>query len=130
MSEAYSWRDIKISIHGQQVDATEVSYIEVMPEGADLGIDRGSHTVKCNFTSSMPRREWESFWHRTSNVYRNHHLSRHKRNRVRKRLLRRIMAAADRKAKRHKDSHRRCYNEYTIECSSYVMNGNTLELTL
>lgn len=128
MSHTYEWSDIKVSFEGRRLEIIGVT-THSAKAGETVDVESGAYTVKCDLTSSVSRRDWDRMWAMGEPEFRGSYLSRHKRKRVRKRLLSRLVSASNRKAKRYKGRHRSCYNEHTLTCDSYVMNGNVLCLS-
>ena len=121
MSDAISFSDIAIKIYGEVQDATSMTVSAAYKEA--LSAPAAWSSVSFKWTCGMTKKEWALMM-----ADRSHYRCRHRRRIVRERQLSRMMRKDHIKSKRRLDSHRRCYNEVTIECSSFAYTDDGLEL--
>ncbi len=118
----YTFEDCQIYIAGERIDAVSLACREPTPKSERMA----ALSCKFEWTCGMGKAEWSRLVSALAD--RSHYRCRHRRRIVRKRQLSRMRRKDIRKTKRRQDSHRRCYNEVTIECSSFAYTDDGLEL--
>ena len=132
MSEVISWKNITIRIRGKEIEAESITYRDVgrSPDTMDSETKALSSSYSATFDmrSTMTTRQWAKMFMSAGSKYRNHYLSRHRRKRVRKRYLRRLVDAQERLGMRRQGHHRWIYHEVLIRCSGYMVEDGTVIL--